>query len=161
MGSEPWNFSGRRMTSHDSSPLDTVVRACGLDPDVTTTQEMEDADFWVECVRCSGGQGQLVMRWKTAVCAVSSLGTIPAGINNLWHRCLTPVIMTRLWKVIGVLLATRIVSSPRQSMPLKWAMADVGAPIGYAFTVARKTGSIRSSNTFKTSTFCLLHRSLC
>jgi hypothetical protein len=85
MGSEPWNFTGKRMTFNVSSPLVAVIRACGLDPDVTTTQEMEEADLWVECLRCSGN-GQLVMGWKTAVCVVTPLSALPTRIDNLLNR---------------------------------------------------------------------------
>jgi hypothetical protein len=73
LGSEPWNFGGERVgfdaTAHRNAVA--VVLACGLDPDTATRQEMNEKDYWLECLECSERGynlgGQKVMNWQSTV----------------------------------------------------------------------------------------------
>lgn len=60
--------------------IESVVEACGLDPDVTTTAEMDEINPLMECLTCSNEtDGRLVMRWMAAVsCRILFCALSPA-----------------------------------------------------------------------------------
>ncbi|KAJ6619755.1 hypothetical protein B0H10DRAFT_2024791 [Mycena sp. CBHHK59/15] len=78
-----WNAGGRIRFHHKAyHTVRSVVEACGLDPDVTTTDEMNDIDPVLECLNCnSENYGPLVMRWIQAAAHF-------CGPKAKW-RCLT------------------------------------------------------------------------
>ncbi|KAK7048148.1 F-box domain-containing protein [Favolaschia claudopus] len=65
---EAWN-ADRKVRFHEEAERKAqfVVKACGLDPDVTTRAEMEDRNPALECLNCTGDSGRLFMRWDAAV----------------------------------------------------------------------------------------------
>ncbi|KAF8206485.1 hypothetical protein K438DRAFT_1817283 [Mycena galopus ATCC 62051] len=73
---EAWNASGV-VKFHERAQRNArfVVEACGLDPDVTTSAEMDEINPALECLNCSQESGRLVMRWVRAThhnCSVPS-----------------------------------------------------------------------------------------
>lgn len=71
LGCEPWNFGGKRVSFHHVAYTTSrsILKSCGYDPDVVTTQQIYDANPLIECLDCSNEkQGRLVMRWPQAVC---------------------------------------------------------------------------------------------
>ncbi|KAJ7475853.1 hypothetical protein FB451DRAFT_259590 [Mycena latifolia] len=64
-GQEVWNGNNViRFHERAFRIMRSVLIACGLDPDVTTTAEMNEIDPAIECLNCSNdSQGRLVMRW--------------------------------------------------------------------------------------------------
>ncbi|KAF7374990.1 hypothetical protein MSAN_00385100 [Mycena sanguinolenta] len=66
-----------------------IVRACGLDPDVTTGAEMDEINPALECLNCSNKRdGHLVMRWTQATILQPNHVCDSPGIPS-W-RCLNP-----------------------------------------------------------------------
>ncbi|KAJ7219575.1 hypothetical protein GGX14DRAFT_355645 [Mycena pura] len=68
--SEPWNADGRRVAHYPAAATSaaSVVRACGLDTELTTSQDMDDVGAWLECLRCSHKvKGRAVFRWRKAI----------------------------------------------------------------------------------------------
>ncbi|KAJ7283173.1 hypothetical protein C8J57DRAFT_1120601 [Mycena rebaudengoi] len=64
-----WN-AGNRIRFHEDAfrTMRSVVEACGLDPEVTTTTEMNEIDPRVECLNCHHETlGRLVMPWIQTV----------------------------------------------------------------------------------------------
>jgi len=70
MQKQPWNLRDDQLRFHTvaSTIAHNVVTACGKDPAVTTTSEMDEQDARVECRRCKGASSRLVMTWQMAVC---------------------------------------------------------------------------------------------
>ncbi|KAJ7104156.1 hypothetical protein B0H15DRAFT_11779 [Mycena belliarum] len=57
-----------RFNVHAHENAKSVVLACGLDPEVTTADEMDEINPLLECLHCAHGiSGRLLMRWKQAV----------------------------------------------------------------------------------------------
>ncbi|KAJ7085777.1 hypothetical protein B0H15DRAFT_846335 [Mycena belliarum] len=70
LDSEPWNSDGRRVSYYPAAeaPARSVVRACGLDTELTTAQDMDDVNPWLACLRCSHKvKGRAIFRWRKAV----------------------------------------------------------------------------------------------
>jgi hypothetical protein len=65
----PWNLGGNIIAVKDGAKESgsLVVKSCGLDPDTTSTQEMDNLDARFECESCVSSGGRLVMEWRTAV----------------------------------------------------------------------------------------------
>ena len=65
----PWNLGGLvvgvKEGAKESGSL--VVKSCGLDPDTTSTQEMDNLDARFECESCVSPSGRLTMEWRMAV----------------------------------------------------------------------------------------------
>lgn len=71
LGCEPWNYGGKRVSLHQVAHATSrsILKSCGYNPDVVTTQQIHDADPLIECLDCSNEKlGKLVMRWPQAVC---------------------------------------------------------------------------------------------
>jgi hypothetical protein len=69
-----WN-AGNRIQFHEQAfrTMRSVIEACGLDPDVTTTTEMNEIDPRVECLNCHHETlGRWVMPWIQTVGVSSS-----------------------------------------------------------------------------------------
>ncbi|KAK7033086.1 hypothetical protein R3P38DRAFT_2920621 [Favolaschia claudopus] len=66
--SEIWN-AGDRVKYLERVELNaqSVVRACGLDPDVTTRCEMDEINPAFECLNCVNETSRLLMRWNQAM----------------------------------------------------------------------------------------------
>jgi hypothetical protein len=67
---EPWNYVGDRIGIYEKGgpAAREIVISCGLDPDTTTAQEMDDLDARYECLGCYAEfHGRLIMGWRTAV----------------------------------------------------------------------------------------------
>ena len=66
-----WNCGGNRVALHDIGPhvARSVIEAFGLNPDVATARDMDEANRMVECLRCRNNPGgsRYVMRWRRAV----------------------------------------------------------------------------------------------
>lgn len=73
LGSELWNHREQCTFFNDASRYArSIAEACGLDPEVTTSHEMDEAEIWVECVSCSDSiAGRVTMHWRKAVCLLS------------------------------------------------------------------------------------------
>ncbi|KAJ6513301.1 hypothetical protein C8R45DRAFT_963164 [Mycena sanguinolenta] len=86
LGDEAWNAAGRvRIHEQAQRNARLVVEACGLDPDVTTSIEMNEINPALECLSCSDElHGRLVMRW----------------IRATYHNCLDG--KTPSWKCLNV-----------------------------------------------------------
>ncbi|KAJ7685461.1 hypothetical protein DFH06DRAFT_1029155 [Mycena polygramma] len=70
LDSEPWNFDGKRVSHYPAAETSatSVVRACGLDANLTTAQDMDDVGPWLECLRCTHKvKGRAVFRWRKAI----------------------------------------------------------------------------------------------
>ncbi|KAJ6525744.1 hypothetical protein B0H19DRAFT_1276093 [Mycena capillaripes] len=70
LDSEPWNYDGKRVTYYPDAEVSakSVVRSCGLDVGLTTAQEMDDVNPWLECRRCTHKvKGRAVFRWRKAI----------------------------------------------------------------------------------------------
>lgn len=70
LNSEPWNYDGKRVSYYPTAEASakSVVRGCGLDVNMTTAQDMDDVNPWLECLRCSHKvKGRAVFRWRKAV----------------------------------------------------------------------------------------------
>ncbi|KAJ7126990.1 hypothetical protein C8R44DRAFT_780134 [Mycena epipterygia] len=82
LGQDSWNGDGTiRIHKRASGIVRSVVEACGLDPDVTTTAEMNEINPVMECLNCSDDtHGRLVMRWIQTT-------THPCGEQAKW-KCL-------------------------------------------------------------------------
>lgn len=64
----PWNYDNRVMIHEDAHhAARAVVEACGFDPDVTTSREMDEMNPVVECLRCSNTARRRGRRWQGAV----------------------------------------------------------------------------------------------
>lgn len=75
--SMPWNhkYAGDRIafSTEGAATARAVVEACGLDPAVTTVEDMNKLDPLVKCRTCSDSEkGRLIMRWMWAVCRITS-----------------------------------------------------------------------------------------
>ncbi|KAJ7170688.1 hypothetical protein C8R43DRAFT_60482 [Mycena crocata] len=83
LGANSWNAAGNiRFHEKAYRIAKFVVKACALDPDVTTRAEMDEINPVMECLDCSGGpQGRMVMRWIQTTAHM-------CGINASW-KCLT------------------------------------------------------------------------
>ncbi|KAJ7172194.1 hypothetical protein C8R46DRAFT_893686 [Mycena filopes] len=82
LDSEPWNCDGKRVAYYPTAEASahSVVRACGFDTEVTTVQDMDDVNPWIECVCCSHKvRGRAVFRWRKGV------GPFVHGIKYLAH----------------------------------------------------------------------------
>jgi hypothetical protein len=67
---EPWNRGGERVGYNARTEIvgRLVVESCGLDPDTTTAEAMDDLDARIECLTCiSETSGRLIMGWRVAV----------------------------------------------------------------------------------------------
>jgi hypothetical protein len=67
---EPWNSGGDRVIIHKKGrpAARCVVMSCGLDPDTTTAQEMDNLDGRLSCLKCyKETLERWVMTWRTAV----------------------------------------------------------------------------------------------
>jgi hypothetical protein len=73
LGSELWNHRGQFTFFPEASRYArSIVESCGLDPEETTSSEMDEADTWVECISCSDNvPGRVVMNWRKAVCLLA------------------------------------------------------------------------------------------
>ncbi|KAF7374995.1 F-box domain-containing protein [Mycena sanguinolenta] len=79
---EAWNAAGRvRLHEQAQRNARFVVEACGLDPDITTSTEMDDINPALECLNCSGEDDRLVMRWIRATYHICGSATTPS-----WKR---------------------------------------------------------------------------
>jgi DNA-directed RNA polymerase subunit RPC12/RpoP len=70
LDSEPWNYDGKRVSYYPAAEASaqSVVRGCGLDTNLTTAQDMDDVNPWLECLRCSHKvKGRAIFRWRKAV----------------------------------------------------------------------------------------------
>ena len=72
LSSEPWNFGGDRLDFHHDAyeVARSIVECSGRNPEITTAQELDTADLWVECMECHVNRstaGRMVMNWRTAV----------------------------------------------------------------------------------------------
>ncbi|KAJ7905820.1 hypothetical protein B0H14DRAFT_3420979 [Mycena olivaceomarginata] len=70
LDSEPWNYDGKRVSYYPTAEASakSVVRGCGLDVNMTTAQDMDDVNPWLECLRCSHKvKGRAVFRWRKAI----------------------------------------------------------------------------------------------
>ncbi|RDB24270.1 hypothetical protein Hypma_008651 [Hypsizygus marmoreus] len=70
---QPWDFEGNYI---EFSPqwymiARYILEACGLDPDTTTRQQVEDPTFFVECVGCNqkkiSEEARTLMTWVSAM----------------------------------------------------------------------------------------------
>ncbi|KAJ6513375.1 hypothetical protein C8R45DRAFT_344988 [Mycena sanguinolenta] len=67
LGEEAWNASGSiRLHTQAQRNARFVVEACGLDPDVTTSTEMDKINPALECLNCCWGNDCYIMRWIQA-----------------------------------------------------------------------------------------------
>ncbi|KAJ7709574.1 hypothetical protein B0H17DRAFT_1190776 [Mycena rosella] len=70
LDSEPWNCDGKRVSYYTAAEASatSVVRTCGLDTNMTTAQDMDDVNPWLECLRCSHKvRGKAIFRWRKAI----------------------------------------------------------------------------------------------
>ncbi|KAJ7047118.1 hypothetical protein C8F04DRAFT_1062745 [Mycena alexandri] len=70
LDSEPWNYDGKRVAYYPAAEVSarSVLQGCGLDAGMTTVQDMDDVNPWIECVRCSHKvRGRAVFRWRKAI----------------------------------------------------------------------------------------------
>ncbi|KAJ6597218.1 hypothetical protein DFH09DRAFT_114194 [Mycena vulgaris] len=70
LDSEPWNYDGKRVSYYPAAEASarSVVRGCGLDTDMTTAQDMDDVNPWLECLRCTHKvKGRAIFRWRKAI----------------------------------------------------------------------------------------------
>ncbi|KAJ7074152.1 hypothetical protein C8F01DRAFT_1099429 [Mycena amicta] len=70
LDSEPWDLEERRVSHFPEAVASavSVVRACGLDEERTTVQDMEDVRSWLECLACRHKtRGKAVFRWRKAI----------------------------------------------------------------------------------------------
>ncbi|KAJ7775180.1 hypothetical protein B0H16DRAFT_1760930 [Mycena metata] len=51
LDSTPWNYDGKRVAYYPAAEVSarSVVQGCGLDPGMTTAQDMDDVNPWIEC----------------------------------------------------------------------------------------------------------------
>lgn len=71
----PWNMGGDRISFSEvgSRNAKAAVKACGLNPDVTTVEDMNSLDPMLECRSCYNEyNGRVVMRWTQTVCLSKS-----------------------------------------------------------------------------------------
>ncbi|KAJ7632883.1 hypothetical protein FB45DRAFT_913789 [Roridomyces roridus] len=83
---EPWNSGGRRVAWYPEAVASakTVVRACGLNTDMTTARDMDDVGAWLECVRCAHKErGRTVFRWRKAI--LHDLYHVLSGSESKWR----------------------------------------------------------------------------
>ncbi|GJE86881.1 hypothetical protein PsYK624_029640 [Phanerochaete sordida] len=67
-GRLPWSSDNLRLSSlADLNSRRTVISACGLDPDVATSEQMDDLDARLACSTCSDGASKYIMDWRTAI----------------------------------------------------------------------------------------------
>jgi hypothetical protein len=90
LDSEPWNYGGNRVSYYPAAECSatSVVRSCGLDVDLTTAQDMDDVNPWLECLRCSHKvKGRAVFRWRKAVrsSSVSLKVSPPLTVLQILH----------------------------------------------------------------------------
>ncbi|EPQ54810.1 hypothetical protein GLOTRDRAFT_139298 [Gloeophyllum trabeum ATCC 11539] len=68
---EPWNYDGNGLLFADkaSDLVKQLVESCGLDPDTTTREEMNERNDRFACMTCvtGGSRPHTVMSWNTAV----------------------------------------------------------------------------------------------
>ena len=66
---KPWNMGGDRIgvDKRTMPAARPVVECCGLDPDTTTAQEMDELDARLECKTCLDVATRYVMSWRAAV----------------------------------------------------------------------------------------------
>ncbi|KAJ6502231.1 hypothetical protein C8R45DRAFT_1070742 [Mycena sanguinolenta] len=84
--SEPWNYGGQRVAYYAAAEASakSVVRACGLNADMTTAQDMDDVRSWLACLRCSHKvKGRAVFRWRKAI--LHDMYHVAAGEKFSWH----------------------------------------------------------------------------
>ncbi|KAJ6576433.1 hypothetical protein DFH09DRAFT_1451602, partial [Mycena vulgaris] len=87
---EAWNdASVIRFNNTASRIVRSVLLACGLDPDVTTTSELDEIDPVMECLNCNHDvQGRFVMRWiQTVRLAKSSPFRLDPRYFQTTHHC--------------------------------------------------------------------------
>ncbi|KAJ6624527.1 hypothetical protein B0H10DRAFT_2006326 [Mycena sp. CBHHK59/15] len=92
LDSEPWNYGGNRVSYYPAAEMSarSVVRGCGLDTDLTTAQDMDDVNPWLECLCCRHPvKGRSVFRWRKAVGFIlpflhSSFDT-PQILHDMYH----------------------------------------------------------------------------
>ncbi|KAJ7650256.1 hypothetical protein FB45DRAFT_887444 [Roridomyces roridus] len=78
-----WNANKMIRPDLKASPnVRAVVRACNLDPKVTTVDEMDELNPVMECVTCASTAGRLVMRWIHA----AKHSCHAAGRDAVWKR---------------------------------------------------------------------------
>ncbi|KAJ6513362.1 hypothetical protein C8R45DRAFT_344717 [Mycena sanguinolenta] len=82
LSQEAWNAAGR-VRLHDQAQRNArfVVEACGLDPDITTSTEMDEINPALECLNCGRKDGRLVMRWTRATHHICGSASTPS-----WNR---------------------------------------------------------------------------
>jgi hypothetical protein len=74
LSAQAWNEPANiRFHAQASSAVRAVVEACGLDPDVTTSAEMDEINPVLECLNCSNDSSRLVMRWIQTVRRLGSV----------------------------------------------------------------------------------------
>lgn len=68
--SASWNDYGSVSFDADyAKTMADIVRMCGLDPEITTTSEMEELRPIFECISCHDAhEGRCMMTWSRAVC---------------------------------------------------------------------------------------------
>ncbi|KAF7970227.1 hypothetical protein HWV62_24764 [Athelia sp. TMB] len=67
---QPWSLGVGVLVYTDKLPeaVRCILVACGLDPDTTSSQDMDEHDFRFECENCSSiTEGALLMNWSMAV----------------------------------------------------------------------------------------------
>ncbi|KAK7037980.1 F-box domain-containing protein [Favolaschia claudopus] len=70
LDSVPWNHDGKGVSYYPTAEASaqSVVRACGLDVYMTTTQDMDDVSPWLSCLRCSPrSKGRAIFPWRKAI----------------------------------------------------------------------------------------------
>ncbi|KAF7363713.1 F-box domain-containing protein [Mycena sanguinolenta] len=86
LDSEPWNYGGKRVSYYAAAEASakSVVRACGLNVDITTAQDMDDVRSWLTCLRCSHKvKGRAVFRWRKAI--LHDMYHVAAGERFAWR----------------------------------------------------------------------------
>lgn len=84
-GRRPWSTT---TLSSWGARVDTIIKACGFDPEVATAEEMDRVDARIACMTCSiRGRAIVVMSWKRAVGSFTAFGSGRAddGIAGVPH----------------------------------------------------------------------------
>ncbi|KAJ7156998.1 hypothetical protein C8R43DRAFT_411697 [Mycena crocata] len=69
MDSKPWNCDGKRVSTYPAAEASAkaVIRACQLNTDMTTAQDLNDVNPWLECLQCRHVTGRTIFRWQKAI----------------------------------------------------------------------------------------------
>ncbi|ESK85447.1 hypothetical protein Moror_10999 [Moniliophthora roreri MCA 2997] len=89
--SEPWNVDRDRVSYHPVAEqmATKILQACGIDDEVATSEDVDKAAPWLECLSCwNADEGRAVFPWRKAI------------IHGLYHLKIEQVLVE--WKKVNL-----------------------------------------------------------